>query len=506
MQSQRMHILLAGVIAVAGACAQQPDAGEEESQALASAEISAIPITSANEDARVDFLVGQELADVGRGQEANARFRAAVEKDPTFAYAYLNIASTATSAEEFMSNVAAAMEHVSHASDGEAMLIEVAAAYTDSDPDRALEASKKLAEAYPNSPRAWLNLGNVLAGRQENEEARDAYMKALQLDPNMYAAHAAIANDYLFQEPRDFAKAKTHFEHCVELKPDEAKGYEFLGDTYRAMGELETARSSYTTALEKDPMLGVAAIKKGHINSFLGNFDEARADYDAGIASATPFNKSNYAVYRAFVPVHAGAPTEAIAELMGIAKSAGDHGLRADQVISVRMFSLSNAATIALHHEMFDALKEILAAREAVQQENMELVGDPEFSRDQEANKLWWRARMAAWMGEFDQAKTTLEEHRTLQEADSGPLRFQGYHQVLGEMALKQGEFAEAVSQLQQADPNNVYVKYLLANAHEGAGNAEEAKRLFADVANTNFNSVGFALVRRDATTKAGMS
>jgi tetratricopeptide (TPR) repeat protein len=194
-----MHILLAGVIAVAGACAQQPDAGEEESQALASAEISAIPITSANEDARVDFLVGQELADVGRGQEANARFRAAVEKDPTFAYAYLNIASTATSAEEFMSNVAAAMEHVSHASDGEAMLIEVAAAYTDSDPDRALEASKKLAEAYPNSPRAWLNLGNVLAGRQENEEARDAYMKALQLDPNMYAAHAAIANDYLFQ-------------------------------------------------------------------------------------------------------------------------------------------------------------------------------------------------------------------------------------------------------------------------------------------------------------------
>ena len=30
-------------------------------------------------------------------------------------------------------------------------------------------------------------------------------MKALELDPNMYAAHSAIAFDYLFQEPRDFA-------------------------------------------------------------------------------------------------------------------------------------------------------------------------------------------------------------------------------------------------------------------------------------------------------------
>ena len=507
MQSPSKFVLLAGVLAIAGACAQQPDAADGgEQQALASAEITEIPITTANEAARVDFLAGQELSDVARPQEANELFRAAVEKDPTFAYAYLAIAFTGATAGEFNSNVEKAMEHVAHASDGERMLIQVGGAFTDADNDMALEISKTLAETYPASPRAWLNLGGVLAGRQENAKAREAFMKALELDPNMYAAHSAIGFDYLFQEPRDFAKAKEHFEDFVALMPEEAKGYEFLGDTYRAMGELETARASYSSALEKDPGLGVAALKKGHINSFLGNFDEARADYDIGIENASTFNKGSYAVYRAFVALHAGAPAEAIAELLAIAEGAGELDVREDQKISIQMFALNQAASIALHHEMFDGLKEILVGLESVRQENIELVGDPDFTLGQEATRLWWKARTAAWMGEIDVAKATLEEHKALLEPVRNPTRFQGYHQILGEIALKQGDFDEAVTQLEQANPASIYVKYLLASAQEGAGNAEEAKRLFTEVANFNFNSVGFALVRQDALAKASMS
>jgi tetratricopeptide (TPR) repeat protein len=507
MQSPSKVILFAGVLAIAGACAQQPDAADSgEQQALASAEITEIPITTANEAARVDFLAGQELSDVARPQEANELFRAAVEKDPTFAYAYLNIAFTGATAEEFNRNVEKAMEHVVHASDGEKMLIEVGAAFTDSDNDKALEISKALAETYPASPRAWLNLGGVLSGRQENAAARQAFTKALELDPNMYAAHSAIGFDYLFQEPRDFAKAKEHFEHFVALMPEEAKGYEFLGDTYRAMGELETARASYSSALEKDPGLGVAALKKGHINSFLGNFDEARGDYDIGIENASNFNKGTYAVYRAFVALHAGAPADAIAELVAIAEGAGELDVREDQKISIQMFALNQAASIALHHEMFDGLKKILAGLEGVRQQNIELVNDANFTRGQEATRLWWKARAAAWMGEIDAATATLEEHKVLQDPVRSPTRFQGYHQLLGEIALKQGNFAEAITHLEQANPGSIYVKYLLASAQEGAGNAEEAKRLFTEVANFNFNSVGFALVRKDAMAKASMS
>ncbi|MEE9246213.1 MAG: tetratricopeptide repeat protein, partial [Gemmatimonadota bacterium] len=212
MQLPSRPYLLVGLLALIGACAQ-PDAGDtDEQQALASAETAEIPVTTANEAAIVDFLAGQEMADVGRNQEANELFRSAVENDPTFAFGYLNIANTATSADEFNSNVELAMENVASVSDGERLLIEIGAAFTDNDTDEALALAKQLVEAYPNSPRAWLNLGGVLVGRQENEQAREAFMKALELDSSMYAAHASLAASYLFGDPKDFAQAKAHAE------------------------------------------------------------------------------------------------------------------------------------------------------------------------------------------------------------------------------------------------------------------------------------------------------
>ncbi len=506
MQFPSRLYLLTGLLALTGACAQ-PDAGDtDEQQALASAEIAEIPVTTANEAAMVDFLAGQGMADVGRNQDANELFRSAVENDPTFAFGYLNIAYTGTSADEFNSNVELAMENVPSASDGERLLIEIGAAFTDNDTDEALALARQLVEAYPNSPRAWLSLGGVLVGRQENESAREAFMKALELDSSMYVVHASLAGSYVFGNPKDFAQAKAHAEHATTVLPEEAKGYELLGDTYRAMSELETARASYSSALEKDPRLGVAALKKGHINSFLGNYDEARADYDLGIAEAKAENKGFYAVYRAFVSVHAGAPGEAIAELQGIVDAAEGLGVRDDQVISIQMFALTNAAQIAIYHELFEAAKAILAAREAVQQANIELVGDPTFTRGQQANTLFWQASLALKMGDFETASAKADEQKALLEPDRNPLRFQGYHQLLGMIALEQGKPEEAIAHLSEANLNDEFVNYLMAVAQEGAGNTEEATRLFTQVANFNFNSVGYALVRQDAMKKAGMS
>ena len=45
--------------------------------------------------------------------------------------------------------------------------------------------------------------------------------------------------------------------------------------------------------------------------------------------------------------------------------------------------------------------------------------------------------------------------------------------------------------------------QYLLARSHEEAGHADVAKELYGEIANYNFNSVGFALVRQEATEKS---
>jgi hypothetical protein len=57
---------------------------------------------------------------------------------------------------------------------------------------------------------------------------------------------------------------------------------------------------------------------------------------------------------------------------------------------------------------------------------------------------------------------------------------------------------------LRQADhANTMYIRYQLAQALEGAGQTEEARALYQQVATFNFNSVGFALVGREAAEKA---
>ena len=115
---------------------------------------------------------------------------------------------------------------------------------------------------------------------------------------------------------------------------------------------------------------------------------------------------------------------------------------------------------------------------------------------------LLWQSQLAARRGDYEAALGKAEEHRALLEEDNNPRRFEGYHGLLGLVELLRGNYSEAAEQLAKSDLNEIYVKYHLALAEEGAGDAEKARQLFREVAEWNFNSVGFALVRKDALAK----
>ena len=474
-------------------------AGEEPATEPAAPEIEEIPVTTSSEAARADFRAAQEALDVGRPQAANALFRSAVEEDPDFAYAYLGIAGSAASAREFKENLDLAAERLEGKSDGERLLVEINQTFFDNDAETRIRLAETLVEKYPRSPRAWLTLGVMLGGLNRNEEARESLRRALELDPEMIAAHVALGYSYLFNEPKDFELARESMQRCVELAPDESKVYENLGDAYRALGELDKAREYYTRATEKDPDLSVAHLKRGHVSSFLGDFEEARLAYDAGVAGAREANRANYANYRAFTHLHEGDPRAALDELGEILESIDGMEIPEHQVAGAKIFTLTNQAVIALHEGLLDEAEEILAARAAAVRENAEAIGDPDFTRLQEANVLLWKGRLAARRGDFETAEAKAEEHRGLLEADANPRRLEGYYDLLGLVELRRDNHAAAVEQYRQANLTDIYVKYHLALAEEGAGNAEEARRLFAEVAGWNFNSVAFALVRKDA-------
>jgi tetratricopeptide (TPR) repeat protein len=294
-------------------------------------------------------------------------------------------------------------------------------------------------------------------------------------------------------------------EAAIASAPGEAKGYEFLGDAYRAMNRLELARSAYTRAFQVDSTLGVARLKVGHINSFLGNYAEAREHYDAAIAGAREGLKVGYANFRALTHVHGGDPRGALAELAEVERSATRLGIPEHQVGGARIGTLSLAAQIALHHGLTNEAASIIDQLAAVTRADAARVGDTSYTRQQEATLLAWESQLAARKGDFAVAASKAEEHKRLVEGDRNPRRLETYHALLGLIELRKGNHQAAAEHYRQSDlTTDVYNKYHLALALEGAGQASEARRLFQEVGAYNFNSIGFALARADARKRAG--
>jgi tetratricopeptide (TPR) repeat protein len=490
--------MLAVVILVLGTvgCAQK----EEGTTSVAE-----IPYTTDSEAARAYCEKGEYLNDVGRGVEAREQFMAAVAEDPTFVRAHVGQSSAALSFKEFQTCLDNASEHLEGASDGEKLMVAINGSFLTNDTEQGVQLAKQLAEAYPESARAAIVLGGMQSAVNEHEAARASYARALELDPNSAGALFSMANNYLFSEPRDFAMAEEYANTMNAAFPNEAKVYELMGDIKRAQNNLDAALEAYNQATTMEPALAQAQHKRGHVNSFLGNYDDARAAYDAAIASAAPENKAGFAPYRAFTYVHAGEIDTALDELEAVAENVEAMGTPADQVKGFQVFALTSEATVALHSGRLDRAANAIERRNQLVTAIGEEIGTDDAIRLREANCEMWNGLLAAYSGDTDGAIAHADKIAMLVESDDNPRKLEPYHYVMGMAYLKQDNFEQAAEHLRQADyENNMYIRYHLALAEEGVGNAEEAKAFFADVAGYNFNSVGFALLREEAVERTG--
>ncbi len=486
------------------ACSESAEGNDSgiEAATHADAPLAEIEITTISESALADFVAGQDALDVGDYTAAEALFARAVEEDPDFAYAHLNLARTARSFPEFDRHLESAVRAAATASEGEQLLIAIRQTVLDNDTQKRLALSEELVEKYPGSPRAWLNLAEVQWSLNRNEDARAAISRAIRLDPGMAAAHSLLGFQYLFAEPKDFAKAEANMRRFIELRPEEGKGYEYLGDVMRAQGKLKRAAAAYSRAVDMDSTNAVAALKKGHINSFLGDYDRARSAYDAALAVAEIDVRPDYANYRAFTRIHEGDIDGALAELAGIVAGLDTLPIPDDRKRSIEIFTLNNSAIVALHYGRLGAAERILARLAELEREVGEAVGSPQLQRMSEAHIALWEGKLAARRCDFEQARARAADYRRLVEQDNNPRKLEAYHELLGLIALEQEAFADAVEHYRQADLTSMYVKYHLGLAEEGAGNEAGATEIFREVSEWNFNSVGYALVRQETTAK----
>lgn len=149
------------------------------------------------------------------------------------------------------------------------------------------KAVTKYAEAAHLDPRyamawaaaartgTWLS-GEYLGGAdaaQVNAQAHLAAETALQLDPNLAAAHEA-RGELLSSVDFDWKGAETEFRSAVQLAPN-SQANEGYGVLLAALGHPEQAVAQTRQALTTDPMRAVGYMLLSRYLAALGRFDEA---------------------------------------------------------------------------------------------------------------------------------------------------------------------------------------------------------------------------------------
>jgi tetratricopeptide (TPR) repeat protein len=464
-----------------------------------------IPLSASSKTAMSQYKKVRKLADKGDFIKANQAARQLTEDDPDFVGGWIMLGNTALSGEQFVKASKKASELSAKGTEGEQLWADINMTFVTNDTEEGLRLGKKLVDTYPEAPRAWLVYSGLLTGQNKHDEARASGEKAIKLAPDQAIGYNTLGFSYLYNSPKNFAKAEKNFKHAIKLEPGEANYWVNVGDVHRAMGDLEVARSDYSGALEIDASNAVAAVKRAHVNSFLGNFDEARADYDMGIAAGEELTQSTLAMYRAFVNLHAGDHEAAIEELKGELERVDTLEMPADQKISARNILLPNIADICFNYDMLDEAASAVDLLSASLAEAGRNSGDQDFIRQQKATAAYWMGKLAARQGDYAAAEAQAEEFAALLAEDENPRKLERYHELLGLIALKQQDYESAIAHYRQANlstsagAGDVKNIYMLASALQGAGQTDEASELLHEVANWNFNSAWFAMLRKEA-------
>jgi eukaryotic-like serine/threonine-protein kinase len=138
----------------------------------------------------------------------------------------------------------------------------------DKDPTYAL-AYTGLADCYDLLP-----LYANVPPKDAFPKAKEAALKALEIDDTLAEAHASLAR-IKAEYDWDWSGAEREFRRATQLNPSYATAHQWYGDVLETMGRLEEAIAEYKRALELDPLSLVINRNLGLVFYFARRYDQA---------------------------------------------------------------------------------------------------------------------------------------------------------------------------------------------------------------------------------------
>jgi tetratricopeptide (TPR) repeat protein len=494
LRERSLRVLSAAAVALSAtvwtACGNRIDTASGPGPATSAAG-EKIPVTTASEEAKKEFLQARDMAEKLLAQDSLQHFDKAIALDPNFAYAELGRANASQTPKEFFDHLSKAVSLAPKASEGERLLILATEAGANANAVKQKEYLDKLVALFPNDERAHFNLGGYYFGQQDYAEAIKHYTQATTIAPNYSPAYNILG--YAYRQSGDFASAETAFKKYIELIPSDPNPYDSYGELLLKMGRYDDSIAQYRKALSIDPTFVPSHVGIASDLIYAGKPDEAAAELQVVTDKARSDGDRRTALVGMMI-LHAdgGKLDKALADVdaqyaLGektndAAAMAGDLGTKGALLLEAGKYDEAKA--------QFDRALEATTASALSQdlKDNAQLVHHFNL------------ATVAIAKKDFAAAKTEADAYRTGAEASKNPAQVRLAHELAGRIALAQSDYDAAIAELTQANQQDPYNLYRLALAYKGKGDAAKAKELAAKAA--DFNSLpllNYALVRAKA-------
>ncbi len=164
------------------------------------------------------------------------------------------------------------------------------------------QAGEVLAATGKGKAVKLYNEGAALYEAGDIDGSKVTFERALAEDPELAAAHGALANIYLDRE--EFETALVHVQRVTELAPDQVVGYRMLFDAHWGRGAREEALAVLDRLIEMDPgsstavrifNVGVAAVKEQELAEARARFEQALTVYPELDAAHLPLGQIHFA-------------------------------------------------------------------------------------------------------------------------------------------------------------------------------------------------------------------
>jgi tetratricopeptide (TPR) repeat protein len=240
MRRRKLNFVLgtAAVAALAGAALLAHYLMRQSSRAWTTSSPAALAAFEAGLDARMRFYIA----------DAADNFRKALELDPQFAAAKVQLADLSRDGDE-RKRLRQELEttDLSRLNERERFLVELTRGKREEVPARV---ARYLAD-HPREPWGLFVAAGQTWDREEFDSAAELYKRLLEVDPNWVLARNNLG--YMAMAQARFAEAEEQFRTYAYVAPDQANPHDSLGELLSLLGRYEEARSELERALAIRP-------------------------------------------------------------------------------------------------------------------------------------------------------------------------------------------------------------------------------------------------------------